>query len=56
MKTFRCWETSNKNEDCQLVSWIDMLQVYLPTEYPRLRALKEWLEHAEADDTVILEG
>jgi len=33
-----------------------MLQAYLPTEYPRLRALKEWLEHAEDDDTVLFEG
>ena len=31
-----------------------MLQAYLPTEYPRLRALKEWWDHADTD--VLLEG
>jgi len=33
-----------------------MLQAYLPTEYPWLRSLKEWLNHSEVDETVLLEG
>jgi len=31
-----------------------MLQAYLPTEFPRLRALKEWLDRSDTD--VLLEG